>query len=297
VKNKRDAAWRDYREESEQIIRAAIVRAEKTHNPSKGTQSTHAGYAVVEDLNAWVDTLNKEIPKDPPPEGTSRGGKRKTTESDEKDDPETYRADGTLRAHSATQGTIRLNEGVGQTDVFPSDADDRQTRSRSAGTEVEVPSSASDPAPQSSPDSAKGLPDDGGKVIERRPSVPAHRQIDPVLMSYSPPTRGGRVVPLDGSEAQSLAFVLLLGSPSPEVCERAANLIMKQEHELIKTRRQLKRVDEDVNLEMSRYIRRNAHRFGDKAVKDAQAIEQDIRRNRENPSRPPRRRKKGDRPK
>jgi hypothetical protein len=137
MKNKRDAAWKDYREESEQIIRAAIVRAEKTHNRAKGTRSTHAGYAVVEDLNAWVKTLNKEIPKDPPPEASSRDGKRKTTESDEKDDPETYRADGTLRAHSATQGTIRLNEGVGQTDVFPSDADDRQTRSRSAGEEVE----------------------------------------------------------------------------------------------------------------------------------------------------------------
>jgi hypothetical protein len=163
---------------------------------------------------------------------------------------------------------------------------------------LRVPSSASDPAPPSSPDSAKGLPDDGGgELIERRPSVPAHRQIDPVLMSYSPPTRGGRVVPLDGTEAQSLAFVLLLGSPPPEVCERAANLLMKQEHELIKTRRHVKRVDEDRNLAMARFIRRNAHRYGPEAVKDAQAIEQDIRRNRENPSRPRRRRKKGDRPK
>jgi hypothetical protein len=39
-----------YLEESKQVIRMGVLKAEKTYDPELGKQSTHAGYAVVDEL-------------------------------------------------------------------------------------------------------------------------------------------------------------------------------------------------------------------------------------------------------
>jgi hypothetical protein len=162
------------------------------------------------------------------------------------------------------------------------EADGPQTRSSpSAELEDEALPSASGSAPQSSQVTRAGSRLHGQ-------AEPA----DPILMSYSPPSRGGHCLPLGASETQAVAFLLRMETPSLEVCKRAAALLERQEQQLMEARRTIKRTDEDLQLEVTRYIRRNARRFGPQAIKVADAVRKDIQRDRKNPQRKKQRRRK-----
>jgi hypothetical protein len=227
--------------ESDQVIRTALLRAQRTYDVAKGAFSTYAAYAVVEDLKAWIAALGpQEVPV-----------------------AEYFESDRPLGGDDASGfGTPGLYVPMkASDDPAPSpDADERQTRSSASAAEEAVPS-ASEAAPLSSKGRIKysrrpaGTPSprDSRKQSRRARSEEVNLG-HPWFALHEPHGHAKRLrpLPIDASKEEAAAWMLRLQGD-----DWAARLVEQLSRENLELRHDYARLRDDAIGELARDARNN----------------------------------------